>query len=93
MVAMARKGRGTYRLQAPRTSVQDFVKATAAPYKYPRAVEFREALPRTEMGKLQRFRVRGCALAVTELPGTPCTLTVGVPLLPGLETPCSPIAN
>jgi 2-aminobenzoate-CoA ligase len=40
-------------------ALQDFVKATVAPYKYPRAVEFREALPRTETGKLQRFRLRG----------------------------------
>jgi len=40
-------------------SLQEFVKATVAPYKYPRAVEFRDALPRTETGKLQRFRLRG----------------------------------
>ena len=40
-------------------ALQDFVKASVAPYKYPRAVEFREALPRTETGKLQRFRLRG----------------------------------
>ncbi len=39
-------------------ALQDYVKATVAPYKYPRAVEFREALPRTETGKLQRFRLR-----------------------------------
>ena len=39
-------------------ALQDFVKATVAPYKYPRAVEFREALPRTETGKLQRFLLR-----------------------------------
>ncbi|MBL8521548.1 MAG: AMP-binding protein [Betaproteobacteria bacterium] len=38
--------------------LQDFVKAAIAPYKYPRAIEFREALPRTETGKLQRFRLR-----------------------------------
>jgi len=38
--------------------LQDFVKATIAPYKYPRAIEFRETLPRTETGKLQRFRLR-----------------------------------
>ena len=38
--------------------LQDFVKAAVAPYKYPRAVEFRTALPRTETGKLQRFRLR-----------------------------------
>jgi 2-aminobenzoate-CoA ligase len=40
-------------------ALQDFVKQTIAPYKYPRAVEFRESLPRTETGKLQRFRLRG----------------------------------
>ena len=39
-------------------ALQDFVKETVAPYKYPRAVEFRETLPRTETGKLQRFRLR-----------------------------------
>ena len=40
-------------------ALQDFVKATVAPYKYPRAIEFRDALPRTETGKLQRFKLRG----------------------------------
>ena len=39
-------------------ALQDHVKATIAPYKYPRAVEFLEALPRTETGKVQRFRLR-----------------------------------
>jgi 2-aminobenzoate-CoA ligase len=39
-------------------SLQDFVKQAIAPYKYPRAIEFRESLPRTETGKLQRFRLR-----------------------------------
>jgi 2-aminobenzoate-CoA ligase len=38
--------------------LQEFVKRTIAPYKYPRAVEFLDALPRTETGKLQRFRLR-----------------------------------
>jgi len=38
--------------------LQDFVKAEIAPYKYPRRVEFVEKLPRTETGKLQRFRLR-----------------------------------
>ena len=38
--------------------LQEFVKQTIAPYKYPRAVEFRRALPRTETGKLQRFKLR-----------------------------------
>jgi len=39
-------------------ALQDFVKQTIAPYKYPRAIEFRAELPRTETGKLQRFRLR-----------------------------------
>jgi 2-aminobenzoate-CoA ligase len=39
-------------------TLQDFVKQAIAPYKYPRAVEFLAALPRTETGKLQRFRLR-----------------------------------
>jgi 2-aminobenzoate-CoA ligase len=38
--------------------LQDFVKQTVAPYKYPRAIEFRDSLPRTETGKLQRFKLR-----------------------------------
>ena len=39
-------------------ALQDFVKQTIAPYKYPRAVEFCDTLPRTETGKLQRFKLR-----------------------------------
>jgi 2-aminobenzoate-CoA ligase len=39
-------------------ALQDHVKAAIAPYKYPRAVEFRDVLPRTETGKLQRFKLR-----------------------------------
>ncbi|WP_077036603.1 AMP-binding protein [Pelomonas sp. KK5] len=39
-------------------ALQDYVKAMIAPYKYPRAIEFRPSLPRTETGKLQRFRLR-----------------------------------
>ena len=38
--------------------LQEFVKKTIAPYKYPRAMEFVDTLPRTETGKLQRFRLR-----------------------------------
>jgi 2-aminobenzoate-CoA ligase len=38
--------------------LQDFVKARIAPYKYPRAIEFAAALPRTATGKLQRYRLR-----------------------------------
>lgn len=39
-------------------SIQDHVKATIAPYKYPRLVEFVAALPKTDTGKLQRFRLK-----------------------------------
>ena len=38
--------------------LQDHVKATIAPYKYPRAVEFVAQLPKTNTGKLQRFKLR-----------------------------------
>jgi 2-aminobenzoate-CoA ligase len=39
-------------------TLQVFVKQAIAPYKYPRAIEFRESLPRTQSGKLQRFKLR-----------------------------------
>jgi 2-aminobenzoate-CoA ligase len=39
-------------------SLQDHVKQAIAPYKYPRAIEFIDALPRTETGKVQRFKLR-----------------------------------
>lgn len=39
-------------------ALQDHVKATIAPFKYPRAIDFVDSLPRTETGKLQRFRLR-----------------------------------
>ena len=38
--------------------LQDFVKQQIAPYKYPRSIRFLKALPRTETGKLQRFKLR-----------------------------------
>ena len=39
-------------------ALQDHVKATLAPFKYPRQVVFLSKLPRTETGKLQRFKLR-----------------------------------
>jgi 2-aminobenzoate-CoA ligase len=39
-------------------ALQDHVKATIAPYKYPRAIQFVDALPKTQTGKLQRFKLR-----------------------------------
>lgn len=43
------------------TELQEFVKQTVAPYKYPRQIRFIDALPRTETGKLQRFRLKSLA--------------------------------
>ena len=43
---------------ALRKELQEFVKQRIAAYKYPRAIEFLDALPRTETGKVQRFRLR-----------------------------------
>jgi 2-aminobenzoate-CoA ligase len=42
-------------------ALQDHVKAEIAPYKYPRAIEFVAALPKTSSGKLQRFALRAMA--------------------------------
>jgi 2-aminobenzoate-CoA ligase len=39
-------------------TLQEFVKARIAPYKYPRKIEIVESLPRTETGKVQRFKLR-----------------------------------
>jgi len=38
--------------------LQDFVKQTIAPYKYPRVIEYIDALPKTQTGKVQRFALR-----------------------------------
>jgi len=40
------------------TAIQDFVKKSIAPYKYPRAVEFVDELPRTQTGKINRATLR-----------------------------------
>jgi 2-aminobenzoate-CoA ligase len=44
-------------------ALQDYVKGEVAPYKYPRAIEYVTTLPRTDTGKLQRFRLREEAAA------------------------------
>ncbi|MBM3676261.1 MAG: AMP-binding protein [Actinobacteria bacterium] len=51
--------------------LQDFVKSRLAPYKYPRAVEFRTALPRTETGKLKRYELRAEATTTQTHEGSP----------------------
>ncbi len=43
---------------AKRKELQDFVKQTIAPYKYPRDVNFVTQLPRNHSGKIQHFRLR-----------------------------------
>jgi 2-aminobenzoate-CoA ligase len=43
-------------------AMQEHVKAEIAPYKYPRVIDFVDALPRTPTGKLQRFELRRIAL-------------------------------
>jgi 2-aminobenzoate-CoA ligase len=45
--------------------IQDFVKRELAPYKYPREIEFIEALPRTDTGKVQRYVLRDRAKSET----------------------------
>jgi 2-aminobenzoate-CoA ligase len=40
------------------SDIQQFVKANVAPYKYPRCIEFKDTLPRTETGKVQRFKLK-----------------------------------
>jgi 2-aminobenzoate-CoA ligase len=44
--------------EAKRKEIQDFVKQTIAPYKYPRDVRFVAELPRNPSGKLQHFKLR-----------------------------------
>jgi 2-aminobenzoate-CoA ligase len=48
---------------AKRKEIQDFVKQTIAPYKYPRDVRFVTGLPRNPSGKLQHFKLREGVLA------------------------------
>jgi 2-aminobenzoate-CoA ligase len=44
--------------EALASELQRHVKDTIAPYKYPRKISFVQALPRTNTGKLQRFKLR-----------------------------------
>ena len=47
--------------------LQDFVKSTTSPHKYPRAVMFVDSLPKTATGKIKRFKLRELAAAETPL--------------------------
>ncbi|HJY18079.1 MAG TPA: 2-aminobenzoate-CoA ligase, partial [Xanthobacteraceae bacterium] len=44
--------------EATAMRLQNHVKANIAPYKYPRAIRFLEALPKTQTGKIQRFQLK-----------------------------------
>jgi len=49
---------GNEKNESMKQTLQQHVKQAIAPYKYPRAIDFIDALPRTETGKLQRFKLR-----------------------------------
>ena len=49
--------------EAMATTLQDFVKATTAPYKYPREIAFVPELPKTISGKIRRVELRDRANA------------------------------
>ncbi len=48
----------THASDATTKELQEHVKATIAPYKYPRAIAYVDALPKTENGKMQRYKLR-----------------------------------
>jgi benzoate-CoA ligase len=50
-------------------ALQEYCKSKLAPYKYPRAIEFRADLPKTATGKIQRFKLR--AEAATDMSSRP----------------------
>lgn len=56
--------------EAKAREIQEHVKATLAPYKYPRRVRFVDQLPRNTSGKLQHFKLRQMAESTTP-PGAP----------------------
>ena len=49
--------KGTEGTDALKKEIQDYVKKHTAPYKYPRVVVFREELPKTASGKIQRNKL------------------------------------
>ena len=51
-------GDGQSATEATVKLLQDHVKAVIAPYKYPRSIVFADDLPKTESGKIQRFKLR-----------------------------------
>jgi acyl-coenzyme A synthetase/AMP-(fatty) acid ligase len=53
-----RPDKGLYSLRRTHKELQDFVKKTTAPYKYPRIIEYVEFLPKTISGKIMRKDIR-----------------------------------
>jgi 2-aminobenzoate-CoA ligase len=49
-----------------RSLLQEHVKAQIAPYKYPRSIRFTAELPKTQTGKIQRFKLRSPSGQATE---------------------------
>ena len=49
--------KGTVPTDELKKEIQNYVKVNTAPYKYPRVVEFRESLPKTISGKIQRNKL------------------------------------
>ena len=49
--------KGTAATDELKKEIQEYVKSHTAPYKYPRIVEFRDALPKTATGKIQRNKL------------------------------------
>ena len=49
--------KGTEGTDALKKEIQEYVKTHTAPYKYPRIVEFKESLPKTASGKIQRNKL------------------------------------
>ena len=52
---------GSHPSPALAAELKEHVKRTTAPYKYPRAVEFIDALPKTVSGKIRRVELRARA--------------------------------
>ena len=49
--------KGTEPSDELKKEIQNYVKSRTAPYKYPRIVVFRDSLPKTTSGKIQRSRL------------------------------------
>ncbi|HEY6896959.1 MAG TPA: AMP-binding protein [Rhodocyclaceae bacterium] len=67
--------------------LQEHTKRLLAPFKYPRVIEFRRTLPRTETGKLQRFKLRDEERRQAPPPPRPLTPPPAAPAATPATTP------